>query len=92
MVVVWGAVVPLEFAQKLERERNELVAWLKEAVPVMESACCIVAEISPARLGEIEGCRALLETCPVKWERMPHLLTAGDARRSSNAPAQQPAE
>jgi hypothetical protein len=70
--------------ERLEADRNELTSWLKEAVPVMESACCIVAEISPARLGEIEGCRALLETCPVEWERMPHLIPAGDARRSSN--------
>lgn len=62
-----------EFARRLERERDEAREWIKQAAPVMESACCIAIEENIDRLDEIAGCQGLLESCPVEWERMPHL-------------------
>jgi hypothetical protein len=51
------------------RERvAELESWIATAAPVMESACCIAIEENVSRLGEIAGCRGIIETCPVEFK------------------------
>ena len=61
----WTGVVPISYARKLEIERNQLRAWVKEAAPMLSTAACIVVDAAVERLSEIEGCRALLEICPL---------------------------
>ncbi len=64
----------LEMARLEDRdELTKLREWILAAAPVMESAICIAIEERPDRIGEIPGCQALMETCPLEWERMPHL-------------------
>ena len=54
-------------------ELTKLREWILAAAPVMESAICIAIEERPDRIGEIPGCQAIMETCPLEWEPMPHL-------------------
>lgn len=63
-----------DLAEKMQAERDEMREWIKNAAPVFESACCIVIEERVDRIGEIQGCQAILETCPVDFVRMPHLI------------------
>jgi hypothetical protein len=43
----------------------ELEAWIREALPMLETAACIVIEDSRERLSEISGVRAVIEMCPL---------------------------
>jgi hypothetical protein len=70
-----------ELSKKLERERDELrervgvlESWIATAAPVMESACCIAIEENVSRFDEIAGCQGIIETCPVEFEKMLHVL------------------
>ena len=54
-------------------ELTKLRQWIREAAPVMESAICIAIEESPDRISEIAGCQAIMESCPLEWESLPHL-------------------
>lgn len=58
-------------------ENRRLREWIALAAPVMESACCIAIEENVDRLDEIAGCQGIMETCPIEWERMPHLSLKG---------------
>lgn len=73
---------------KLERERNKLREWILAAAPVMESAICIAIQENVGRISEIPGCQAIMEQCPLEWERMAHLLTENEqsepTRRAEN--------
>lgn len=42
-------------------------AWIFRAAPMLSTAACIVVDEAVERLGEIEGCRAVLELCPVDF-------------------------
>jgi hypothetical protein len=46
----------------------ELEAWINEALPMLETAACIVIEESRERLAEIAGVRAVIEMCPLDTE------------------------
>ena len=61
-------------AETLERERDALRKWIMQAAPVMESAICIAIEENVGRIGEIPGCQALMEQCPLDWVRMDHII------------------
>ena len=72
-------------------EYRKLREWIALAAPVMESACCIAIEENVDRLDEIAGCQGIMETCPIEWERLPHLrqnacLSHGDDSASPTAP------
>ena len=41
--------------------------WIMQAAPMLSVASCIVIDEAVERLGEIAGCRALLELCPVDF-------------------------
>lgn len=60
-------IVPLTKARKIEIERNAMREWILLAAPMLSTACCIVIEEAVGRLSEIEGCRGLLELCPVDF-------------------------
>jgi hypothetical protein len=51
----------------LERERNEMRAWIMKAAPMLSAAACVVIEEAIDRFGEIEGVRGVLELCPVDF-------------------------
>lgn len=53
-----------------------LRAWISLAAPVLNAASCIVIEDSVHRIGEISGCRAILETCPCDWQNAAGQATA----------------
>jgi hypothetical protein len=55
----------------LERERNAMREWIMRAAPMLSVASCIVIDEAVERLGEIAGCRAVLELCPVDWPERP---------------------
>lgn len=57
----------ITLAQKLERERNAMREWIMQAAPMLSVASCIVIDEAVERLGEIEGCRAVLELCPLDF-------------------------
>lgn len=51
------------------QQRDKMEKWIREAAPVMSTACCIVIEDSIHRLSEIEGCRGILELCPIDFTK-----------------------
>jgi hypothetical protein len=59
--------VDADVCRKFERERNELRDWIMQAAPMLSTASRIVIDEAVERLGEIEGCRAVLELCPVDF-------------------------
>ena len=62
-----GAWMTLGLPRRLERERNAMRDWILLAAPMLSTASCIVIDEAVERLGEIEGCRGVLEMCPVKF-------------------------
>jgi hypothetical protein len=62
-------------ARILAAEYKRLSAWIKDAAPVLESACCALLEENMSRIDEIPGCQAIMEMCPVEFVRMPHLIS-----------------
>ena len=50
---------------EITEELNRLRDWIIQAAPVLSDACCIIIDDSVHRLGEIAGCRGILEMCPV---------------------------
>lgn len=53
--------------QELEQQLHEMRGWIMTAAPMLSVASCIIIDESPGRLGEIAGCRAVLELCPVDF-------------------------
>jgi len=46
-------------------EVNQLRSWILKAQPLLSKAGCIVADEAIHRMGEIQGIRAVIESCPV---------------------------
>jgi hypothetical protein len=85
--------VNLAAARIIAAEYRKLHEWIELAAPVMESACCIAIEENVDRLDEIAGCQGIMETCPVEWERLPHLRQNAELRDRSGggtSPQNQP--
>lgn len=61
-----------EIRCRLAGELETLRAWIKEADAMLCKAACIVIDEAVERLGEIEGVRALVETCPLDLSEAPH--------------------
>lgn len=59
----------------LAAKYKELAEWIMEAAPVLESACCIALDAHPDNVFKMPGCQALLETCPIEFFGMPHLIS-----------------
>jgi hypothetical protein len=53
--------------QTIVDEANAMREWIMKAAPMLSIASCIVIDEAVERLGEIAGCRALLELCPVDF-------------------------
>lgn len=58
-------------AEDPSRRMIELEAWIREALPMLETAACIVIEDSRDRLAEIAGVRAVIEMCPLDDNPVP---------------------
>lgn len=52
-------------------ELNKLHEWIKQAAPLLSHAACIVIDEAIDRLGEIEGIRGVVETCPIEFTHLP---------------------
>lgn len=57
----------------MSTEENEILKnWIRKAAPMLETACCIAFDKSEDHFNiDLEGCRGLLETCPIDFERDP---------------------
>jgi hypothetical protein len=62
-------------ARILAAEYKKLAEWITDAAPVLESACCLALEADTDNVFKMPGCQALMETCPVPFVRMPHLIS-----------------
>lgn len=51
------------------RERDAMRDWIMVAAPMLSVASRIVIDEAVERLGEIAGCRGVLELCPVDFIR-----------------------
>jgi hypothetical protein len=68
---------------ELENERNEMRDWIMQAAPMLSVASCIVIDEAVGRLGEIEGCRGMLELCPVDFINLENVQAHLRARKES---------
>jgi hypothetical protein len=59
----------------LAAEYKTLAEWITDAAPVLESACCLALEADTDNVSKMPGCQALMETCPVPFVRMTHLIS-----------------
>lgn len=72
--IIGGENVPAPFPEVKERlgdiirDRCAMRDWIMQAAPMLSAAAGIVIDEAVERLGEIEGCRAVLELCPVNFE------------------------
>jgi len=57
----------LEDYDRIRERMDAMEAWIKIAAPVLSTAACIVVDDAIGRLGEIEGVRGILESCPVEF-------------------------
>jgi len=71
---------------ELEKERDAMRDWILQAAPMLSTASCIVIDEAVERLGEIAGCRGVLELCPVDFINPENVQ--GMARREGRPPCE----
>jgi hypothetical protein len=59
--------VTMMHTQTIVEDANAMREWIMQAAPMLSVASCIVIDDAVDRLGEIAGCRAVLELCPVDF-------------------------